>query len=69
METLKQLISYLIILIDAGAGARFIYCFIRIAFNPDEADSYKKKMVNLGIFLVLANCALVLSEVVKKYVL
>lgn len=69
METLKQIIRYLIILIDAGASMRLMYCFIQMTFNPDEVNSYKKKMIHLGVFLILANSALEIALVVKKYVI
>lgn len=69
MEILKQAIKYLLVVIDAGASVRFLYCFMQIELNPDETNSYKKKMLHLGIFLILANCALSIMLLTKEYVL
>lgn len=68
MDTIKEAITYLLMLIDAGAIVRLVYCLIRITFNPDELTSYKKKMINLGIYIVLATCILGLAFDIKSYV-
>lgn len=67
MKTLKELTDALLVLTDAGAGMKLIYCFLRIHFNPDETNSYKRKMVNLGIFCVLATCCIVVKSIIEKY--
>ena len=68
MDTLKQLINYFLVLIDVGAVARILYCFIRTMINPDEGASYFKKGKNLIIFMALANAALGITFLVQKYV-
>lgn len=68
MSTLLDLIDYFIILCDVAAAARILYCFIRMSAEPDEAKSYTRKIINIFIFLVLANTALATMLMVKKYV-
>lgn len=67
MQTIIDLISFLIILCDIAAGTRILYCLIRIKSEPDEASSYGKKISNIMIFLILANVSMVLMQVVKSY--
>lgn len=67
MENLKELTLYLIILINAGGGARLLYCLIRVMGSPDELGSYLKKMSNVLIFLVLANSSVALMFVIRSY--
>ncbi len=67
MNTLLDLIRYLIIICDLAAGTRFLYCLIRIIGDPDEAKTYSKKIINMMIFLVFANTALVTMTLVEHY--
>lgn len=68
MVTIKDAIAYLLMLIDVGSVLRLSYCLIRIIFNPDELTSYKKKMINLCIYIVLATCIMGLAFDIKSYV-
>ncbi|BCN29527.1 hypothetical protein [Anaeromicropila herbilytica] len=67
MTTLKEIINYIVLLCDVGAGARILYCFLQIHSNPDEEKSYLKKIRNVVIFLILANSALALKELITRY--
>lgn len=67
MNTLLDLIRYSIIACDLAAGTRLLYCLIRIMGNPDEAKTYTKKIINMLIFLVFANTALVTMTLVENY--
>lgn len=67
MENLKELTLYIIILINAGGGARILYCLIRTMGAPDELNSYLKKINNVLIFLLLANSASALMLLTRSY--
>ena len=67
MEKLNKLIESLIILCNSGAIVRLIICLLRIAMNFDELASYKKKMKNLLVFIVLATSCLTIKCIVEKY--
>ncbi|WOO35768.1 hypothetical protein R2R35_18480 [Anaerocolumna sp. AGMB13020] len=69
MNTLIDIIKYLIFLADIGAGFRALYCLIRIMANPDEVSSYTKKINHVLIFAVFANCSLALMLLVERYFL
>ena len=67
MNTLLDLIRFVIILCDLAAGTRCLYCLIRIIGDPDEAKAYGKKILNMLIFLILANTALALMSLIENY--
>lgn len=67
MDTIKDIINYLIIICDSAGALRLLYCIIRIMGSPDEAKSYEKKMINLIIFLIIANSLYGVTTVIKSY--
>jgi hypothetical protein len=69
MNTLIDIIKYIIYIADAGAGFRILYCLIRIMANPDEVSSYMKKVNNVLIYAVFANCSIALMLLIERYFL
>jgi hypothetical protein len=67
MNNLKEIIVFLIIAINAGGAFRISYCLIRINGSPDELGSYMKKIINVLIFLVLANLSLSIMLLIRNY--
>ncbi|BCJ93538.1 hypothetical protein acsn021_11070 [Anaerocolumna cellulosilytica] len=67
METLLELIRYFIIAIDVSGGTRILYCIVRIMSSPNELNNYVKKIINVLIFLVLANTVLGTAIVIHNY--
>jgi hypothetical protein len=67
MSTLLEIISYFIVLCDAGGASRILYCLIRAQAEPDEFPSYLKKIIHVLIFLVIANVCLSLNLLVQSY--
>lgn len=67
MKTLLEIINYLVVLIDIGAGSRIIYCLIMINSEPDDIKTYTKKIKNLIIFVILANTALSFKIMLERY--
>lgn len=54
MEEIEGLINLLLLLFPIGAGTRIVYCLIAMAFDSEEEKSYRTRMKNALIFLVLA---------------
>ena len=55
MQTLNQIISLLrIVVIPLGAVCRVVFCFIKMIYDEDAMNSYKKKIWNVVAFLIMA---------------
>lgn len=54
MDDLKDLILFLQIMIPLGAAARIAACNTYASMDNENKDSYKKKIRNLIIFVVLS---------------
>lgn len=67
MELINEAINALLILIPLAAVPRFVYCMIKMNVEPEEAQIYKTRMKNLLVFLVIAECAVGLLQLVKNY--
>ena len=67
METIEEIIEVLLLLVDAGGVMRGIFCFIRMNADQDNAKSYQNKIINMVIFLIIANSLYALVEVIKQY--
>ncbi len=67
MDTINSLISVLKLLIGIGVGMRVIFCLIKMMCSEDEKNHYKKKMINIIIFGVVAEVCLVIKDVIMYY--
>lgn len=67
MDTLIELVPVFLTIINTAGIVRGIYCIIRICAEQDEGASYTKKIVNLIIFLIFANCILSFLTLIKAY--
>ncbi len=67
MDTINDAIVFMLILIPVGAAARIVYCFIAMAVNQDDCDSYKARIRNALIFCVASECIVGLIDVIKSY--
>lgn len=66
--TLSDMITYLIILCEAGVVFRIILLFLSLTTSDeDEVKSIKKRIRNLLIFGVLAACILPLRIMIMNY--
>jgi len=54
MDSLNEMIDYLLILIPIGALARIVYCCCAMAADSDEDKSYKVRIRNTLVFTALA---------------
>lgn len=68
METIKNLIAVMLILINAGCVFRLIMCFIKLMGSAEgEVATYKKRIKNLISFMIIANCIWVITYLVLRY--
>ena len=66
-NTISQLITWLQAAIIAGGIVRLGYCLVVIPLDYEESQSYKKRMKNLIIFVVIATSILGILQTVKSY--
>ena len=69
MDLLKQMADAFVLLIRVGAAFRLVYCIIRMGMNDEEAGMYKKRVRNVVVFYVIAECIWQIKELVFDYFL
>ena len=67
MDTINELINVLKILIALGVTMRVIFCLIKMMYSEDDRNTYKRKMINIIIFGVIAELCLVIKDVIMFY--
>ena len=67
MSTINELINVLKVLIALGVTMRVIYCLIKMMYSEEDRSSYKRKMINIIIFGIIAELSLVIKDVVMYY--
>lgn len=67
MSEIQDLISFLQILIPTGVTLRTIYCCAAVHANDEEEKSYKARIKNALVFVVLAETISGLLKVVIGY--
>lgn len=68
METLNILINVLrIMIIPAGVTLRVVYCLIKMMYSEDEVSIYKKRIVNIIIFGIVAEIIISLKDMIRSY--
>lgn len=67
MDNLQQLIHLLQVLIPIGVSCRVIYCLCQISIDEEQAPTYKRRIRNAFIFLILSECLIGLGAVVEDY--
>lgn len=68
METLNTLIRVLrVMIIPPGVTLRVIYCLIKMMYSEDEISVYKKRIVNIIIFGIVAEVIISLKDIIRGY--
>lgn len=67
METINELINALKVLIALGVTMRVLFCLIKMMYSEEDRNSYKRKMINIIIFGVIAELCLVIKDVIMFY--
>lgn len=64
---IQDLINYFLIIIPLAGAVRIIYCLILISADNDEEKSYRIRIRNLIIFIILAECIIGTFMVLTSY--
>lgn len=67
METINQIIIFVRILIPVAGAARIVYCILVMSADEEAAESYKKRIRNILIFVILSECITGLLHMVAGY--
>lgn len=67
MGTLKDWIGILLLLLPGGAAARGSYCLIKMQMDSEQSGIYRRRLVNLLTFTVIAVCILGVLYCVAAY--
>lgn len=68
MSTLNSLINILrTVIIPSGVVLRMIYCLIKIMYSEDEIAVYRKRMVNVILFGIIAELVLSIKDIIRFY--
>lgn len=68
MQTLEEIISLLrIVIIPLGTVARVVFCFIKMIYDEDSINSYKKKIWNAVAFLIISELIFVVVDIIEFY--
>lgn len=68
METLEEIIKLLrVVIIPLGTTFRVVFCFIKMIYDEDSANAYKKKIWNAVAFLIISELILVFADMLKYY--
>lgn len=67
MKELDQMIKALLLILPGGAGVRAVVILLRMQADPDQASLYKRRLVNLLIFLVIAESVVALLNTILSY--
>jgi len=68
MNTLNELITLLrIVVIPLGTIFRVVFCFVKMIYDEDAMNSYKKKIWNSIAFLIISELIFVIADLIKVY--
>lgn len=68
MSLIRELIKAMLYLLPSGAAARATYCLIKMAMDEEQCSLYKRRLVNLLEFTVIAECIVALLYAVLDYI-
>lgn len=67
MEHIKAMTRFLQILIPLAGAARIVNCLAVMSADEEAAASYRKRIRNIIVFIVLSECAAGLFGMVAGY--
>ena len=68
MDIINRLIQVLRVgIIPAGVTLRVIYCFVKMMYSEDEVMIYKKRIVSIIIFGIVAELIFVIKDLIFWY--
>lgn len=66
MNTLNNISSAILFLIPLGVICRVIFCFIKM-MSEEDSETYKKKLINAIIFLIVSVVLIQLKDLIVNY--
>lgn len=67
METINEISKLVILLIRVGAVLRISMLFLSSAWNTDEFEANKKRIKNVVVLEVIAECVFLLKDLILSY--
>lgn len=68
MDTLNSIINVLqVAIIPSGVIMRVLYCLIKMMYSEDEMPVYKKRIVNIIVFGIIAELILSIKDMIRSY--
>lgn len=68
MSTINGLIRILqTVIIPAGVLLRVIMCLIKMMYSEDEVSIYKKRIINVILFGIIAEVILSIKDLIEFY--
>lgn len=67
MEEVRQLIAWLLWILPVATTVNIVYCIIAMNIDQDMVQSYKKRIRNAVFFLVIAETAMGLVNLIAGY--
>ena len=68
IETLEQIIKLLrMVIIPLGTVFRVVFCFLKMIYDEDSTNAYKRKIWNTIAFLVISELIIVIADLIKLY--
>lgn len=68
MNTLNEIIKLLrFVAIPFGTTFRVVFCFIKMIYDEDATNAYKKKIMNIIAFFIISETIFIISDLVKFY--
>lgn len=68
MNTLNEIIKLIrFVAIPFGTTFRVVFCFIKMIYDEEAINAYKKKIINIIVFFIISELIFVISDLVKFY--
>lgn len=67
MDAIKSIITALLVAIPIFAAPRAVHCLFKCATDEEQHHAYRRRLINLMIFLVIAETAAGLLQIVLNY--
>lgn len=65
---MEQIIRLLrVVIIPLGVTFRVVFCFVKMIYDEDSANAYKKKIWNAVAFLIISELIFVIANLIKAY--
>lgn len=68
MQTLDEIINLLrTIIIPFGTAGRVVFCFVKMIYDEDAINTYKKKIWNTIAFFIISELIFIVVNIIENY--